>query len=337
MKGKDINDLVERTHVLPSLSLEITNRCNFKCVHCFIENRQSTNSHQHLSLDQIRRVLKQAYNMNVFKITITGGEPFLHPQIIEILEEIKKYNFICYVLSNGTLINENNISVIKKCVNKMFLSNYGFSKETYESVTNVSGTYSSYSKAITLLNQYNIPYEERVILLRENEIELPQFIKSDLKIETCICGDRFDNYASAHRPSDEAIKNVYHKIINTTFCKNRNPDDYVCNVGCSSMTIKATGEVTPCNNYGVVIGHIENDTIQELWEGDILKTIKEKTKFENFEKCFTCSNKQYSLFLLPCNNYQETGDSNTPSLEACRHCRIIKKVVQDKEAKVRSK
>ena len=94
MKSKEINDLVERNHILPSLSLEITNRCNFKCVHCFVENRQSPNSHQHLSLDQIRIVLKQAYNMNVFKITITGGEPFLHPQIIEILEEIKKYNII---------------------------------------------------------------------------------------------------------------------------------------------------------------------------------------------------------------------------------------------------
>lgn len=66
--------------------------------------------------------------MNVFKITITGGEPFSHPQIIEILSEIKNQNFICYVLTNGTLINDRNIKTIKKCVNKLFLSNYGFLK-----------------------------------------------------------------------------------------------------------------------------------------------------------------------------------------------------------------
>ena len=332
MKGKDINNLVEKHHILPSLSLEITSKCNFRCVHCFVENRQLANSHQYLSLDQIKTVLEQAHNMNVFKITVTGGEPFLHPQIIEILQEIKKHNFICYVLSNGTLINENNISVIKNCVNKLFLSNYGFSKETYEAVTKVIGAHASYKKAISLLKQYNIPYEERIILLKENEQELSQFIKSDLKIETCICGDRFDNYATAHRPSDDAIKSVYCKIIDSTMCKNRNPTDYVCNVGCSSMTVKSTGAITPCNNYGVVLGHIEKDTIQSLWEGELLKSIKEKARFDNFKKCLTCADEQYSLFILPCNNYQETGDCNMPSSESCRHCRIIREAIESKEA-----
>ena len=337
MKDKDINRFVEKNHVLPSLSLEITNNCNLKCVHCFVENRGKINQHQWLSLDKINMILKQAYSMNVFKITITGGEPFSHPQIIDILEAIKKYNFICYVLSNGTLINEKNIHTIKKCVNKLFLSNYGFSQETYETVTNTLGTYSLYNKALKLLNDYNIPYEENIILLKENEKEIPEFIKSGLKIETCICGDRYDNHAVLHRPSDNSIMNVYDKLMNEKSCQNRAPNDYVCNVGCSSMTVKVTGEVTPCNNYGIVLGNIENDSLESLWKGSQLKRIREKSKFENFKKCLSCPNRQYSFYILPCNNYQENGDSNMPSSETCRHCKIISEVIQSKMQNIKSK
>ena len=319
-----LNNLIEANHILPSLSLEITDCCNLKCVHCYVKNRSVENEKNCLNIDEIKDILEQAKRMNVFKITITGGEPFSHPQIIEILSEIKNQNFICYVLTNGTLINDRNIKTIKKCVNKLFLSNYGFSKDTYESVTKVLNSRKMYESGIKLLIKYNIPFEERIILLKENETEVSKFVNSGLQIETCICGDRKNNYAIYHRPSDYALKYVFGSRKSSYKILTRKLDDKVCNLGCSSLTIKASGEVTPCNNYCFSLGNIKNDNLISIWTGEKLQEIKEKIKYNNFKKCLSCQYQQFSDYILPCNNFQENGDPSIPSLETCRHCRLLK-------------
>lgn len=85
--------------------IEITGCCNMNCKHC----RAVNEAPMFMSLDKIKMILDFAsQNSNKeFNLVISGGEPFMHPNFLEIMKIIKDYNFNEIVITtNGSLVNE---------------------------------------------------------------------------------------------------------------------------------------------------------------------------------------------------------------------------------------
>lgn len=79
--------------------------CNLQCTHCFISCGPKNKTHEMLTVDTVRWYLKEASTLGVKEFYFTGGEPFLHPQIADIISETLNYG-PATVLSNGTLITD---------------------------------------------------------------------------------------------------------------------------------------------------------------------------------------------------------------------------------------
>lgn len=77
--------------------------CNLQCTHCFISCSPANHSHGLLSLAAVRPVLAEARTLGVKEYYLTGGEPFLNPELPEILEATLAQGPAC-VLTNGLLI-----------------------------------------------------------------------------------------------------------------------------------------------------------------------------------------------------------------------------------------
>ena len=89
---------------LDTLWFQVTGtHCNLQCSHCFISCGPKNNNHCMLKEDVIRHYLKEASVYGVKEFYFTGGEPFLHPDILNILKESLSYGIVT-VLTNGTLI-----------------------------------------------------------------------------------------------------------------------------------------------------------------------------------------------------------------------------------------
>ncbi len=86
-------------------------RCNLQCVHCFISCSPENNAHDFIKVDTIQRYLKEVLTLNVKEFYFTGGEPFLHPEIIDIVKEALKCG-PSTVLSNGTLITKESAQIL---------------------------------------------------------------------------------------------------------------------------------------------------------------------------------------------------------------------------------
>ncbi len=86
---------------LSRLAVEITNRCNLDCAHCL---REQSEQPRDFSVGLLNKILRQARDhYGVSSITLTGGEPLMHPQLEQVLEAIVAHDFKFSMVTNGTL------------------------------------------------------------------------------------------------------------------------------------------------------------------------------------------------------------------------------------------
>ena len=91
---------------LDTLWLQVTGTlCNLACRHCFISCGPKNESHPFMALEEVRRAVESAAAMGVKEFYFTGGEPFMHPQIREMITLTLEHGPLS-VLTNGVLIDE---------------------------------------------------------------------------------------------------------------------------------------------------------------------------------------------------------------------------------------
>lgn len=118
---------------ISSVGLEITDFCNLNCAHCYVGeiNRPKTS----MPYEKITYLIENAMKYNAKEIIISGGEPFIHPDIMKIIDDMKnKYqsaNFI--ITSNGSFVTQKIVNAIKDIDNLTIqISLDGATKETHE-------------------------------------------------------------------------------------------------------------------------------------------------------------------------------------------------------------
>lgn len=82
--------------------------CNLTCTHCFISCSPSNKSFGFLDYDKVIATLEESKRLGVKEYYFTGGEPFMHPRILDILEKTLEIG-PATVLSNGTLFREKTV------------------------------------------------------------------------------------------------------------------------------------------------------------------------------------------------------------------------------------
>jgi AdoMet-dependent heme synthase len=96
---------IELKHV-DNLWFQVTGTlCNIACTHCFNGSGPGVKTFGFLSVDRVRAEIETAVGMGVKEVFFTGGEPFLHPQLLEMLG-LSIAVAPTTVLTNGTLIND---------------------------------------------------------------------------------------------------------------------------------------------------------------------------------------------------------------------------------------
>lgn len=121
-----------RTSVQPPYRkalVQITERCNLHCAHCFVSAGQYGDT---MSLESIRDVLApRLKECRVMSVTLTGGEPFVHPNIIEIISLCKDAGMKVGVCTNATCISEDQMRTLVALGTHCNVSLDGFSSESH--------------------------------------------------------------------------------------------------------------------------------------------------------------------------------------------------------------
>ncbi len=144
-------------YVLPMhVALELTYRCNLMCKHCYVNS--DIKRTETMPLNMAKKVLKELNKIGVVSIELTGGEPTIHPNFMEILDYAYSLNFsLIAILTNGTLIDKSFINHIKPYRNKIAfqIDLHGDNKEYVVWFTGVDFAFEREIKAIKNLVSEN--------------------------------------------------------------------------------------------------------------------------------------------------------------------------------------
>ena len=90
--------------MLSEISIEILQRCPNRCIYCSSHsNPQATHL---IPFEIIKNVIDDAKSLGCKTVCLSGGEPFLHPQILDIISYIAKQQLICYVYTSGIYMKD---------------------------------------------------------------------------------------------------------------------------------------------------------------------------------------------------------------------------------------
>ncbi|HNR37849.1 MAG TPA: radical SAM protein [Acidobacteriota bacterium] len=158
-------------------SVEVTARCNLRCAHCFINlpaNDRRAQA-QELAGSEWRAFLDQIVDAGCLWLLLTGGEPFLRPDFLDIYTHAKKNGLLITLFTNGTLITEREADHLAEW--RPFaieITLYGRTQETYERVTGVPGSYARCLRGIELLLDRKLPLKLKTMVLTLNRHELEE-------------------------------------------------------------------------------------------------------------------------------------------------------------------
>lgn len=94
---------VQPLHHLDTLWIQVAGTlCNLTCTHCFVPSGPGIRRHDLLSRERVRELVRDGLALGVREVYFTGGEPFLHPEIMEMMEDTLALAPLT-VLTNGTL------------------------------------------------------------------------------------------------------------------------------------------------------------------------------------------------------------------------------------------
>ncbi|MBL8874617.1 MAG: GTP 3',8-cyclase MoaA [Phycisphaerae bacterium] len=96
------------------LRISVTDRCNFRCVYCMEPNVRFAPASSLLTVDEIIRLVTIATSLGIRKIRLTGGEPTLHPQLLDIISGIATIPDVEITLTtNASLLSRETLSAWK--------------------------------------------------------------------------------------------------------------------------------------------------------------------------------------------------------------------------------
>lgn len=282
--------MADRYKTPAKVDIEIIGSCNQQCVYCYLDDTIDFQSNQPiavLDLQTIDSLLTELKELGTLYITLTGGEPFMHPEIFPIISSALDKKFYVRVLTNGTLLDENNVKKLsdlqKKGLLSLDITLHSFNFAKHDKFTQSPGSFEKTMKGINLCIENNVCFAIQFNMTKINRDELPKAklfsIENNINLNvgyTLLPGINhiFDGRAL------QLSNNTLRSLIET---RDFQPKKMYCSAGKTKCWIDFHGDVHFCELLRSNSGNIKNCDFYVIWDAIV------DTYEENFpEVCKGC-------------------------------------------------
>lgn len=332
---------LRNNNVLFSALIELTYKCNLKCIHCYALGESTVK--RELSTLEIYKLLDDLREAGVFKLTLTGGELFVREDIFEILNYTMKLGFLVDIFTNGNLLNEGEIRQLSKLnIRSIQCSLYGANNIVHEKISGVKDSFFKTVECLELCKEYCIPINIKTVLMNLNyeDYEALERLSSRLgatfQTSTLLIphlSGETNNLSNSIKDykilTDLCVKDLL-RVGKRSYFKEKNIKESICGMGKSSLSVDPFGDIYPCNVLKYKLGNFQTSNIKELWRNSKKIQYLRKRTLTDLVKCKSCSKKEYCFF-CPGAALAFTSSMFEPYDEACLTADIKSKL--DKEVK----
>ncbi len=246
------------------LRISVTSKCNMNCIYC--HNEGMKNVGEDMSLDEIVEICKAFHSLGVEKVKITGGEPLVRRDIVEIVAEMPKFKEISMV-TNGYYLSKFAEELKEVGLDRVNVSLDTLNPETYKFITGVNGLEKVLNGIESAYNAGLTPIKLNMVVMKgvnDHEIEdilnyTTQFNKNGINVILQlieIVG--FDNYYFPLDDVEEKFKNLAKVVITRNLHARRQyilgdkavefirPFHAKFCMHCTRMRVTADGKLKPC-------------------------------------------------------------------------------------------
>jgi radical SAM protein with 4Fe4S-binding SPASM domain len=347
------SEFFKENSYISSLQIEITSKCNERCIHCYIPHDDKITN---MDYDLLFKALDQFRDMGGLNLIISGGEPMLHPRFVDIIKRLENYDFSLQVFSNLTLVDDAVIDALKNArLLNMQVSLYSMKPDVHDYITKIPGSFEKTKNEILRFIENDIPLTISCPTMKQNWDGYAEVINWSQEHKVLVHTDdglfaRYDH--SVDNLDNRLDLNEVESIIKTSLeydniyqgrvirdekgifsgRKTDRSNESICSIGTTSLCISPDGNVFPCPAWhDYVLGNIHKQTLSELWhDSPKLLYLRSLRKKDLPEKCKICADSEFCVFCL--NRNANENPENDPFKINERFCKVAalnKKIVSE--------
>jgi radical SAM protein with 4Fe4S-binding SPASM domain len=321
-------------------TIEVTRRCPLVCAHCYNNLPMGDRRAQleELSYAEHCRILDEIADAGCLWLLYTGGEILARKDFLEIYTHAKKRGFLVTLYTNGTLITPRVADYLAEW--RPFgleITLYGRTRETYERLTGIPGSYDRCMQGIQLVLERGLPLKLKTVAISLNKHEvwdMQRFAEQELGVEfrfDAMMNPRIDCSQSplaVRLTPEECVefdlqdgkRTEEWKLFAEKFQRPVHaPDEsdrlYHCGGGIDSFAISPYGQMSICVLSQRDLYDLRTGDFRTGWE-QFLHRVRER-KITRLTKCIRCELKAM-CGMCPANGELENGDPEAPVDFLCR-------------------
>jgi len=306
-----ITDAMGPVRVPISGTIEVSNRCPLNCAHCYNNLPMSdfVARARELTTEEHYHLLDELAEMGCLWLLFSGGEIFARRDFLDIYTYAKRKGFLISLFTNGTMITEQIADYLAEW--KPFaieITLYGATRETYEKLTRVPGSFDRCMRGIHLLLERKLPLKLKTVAvsINKHEVKQMQAIAEELGVEfkfDALMNPRIDCSASplavrlaphevVELDLDEPARISEWRRLATHFPapvipEGETPQVYDCGGGVNSFAIDPYGDLSICVLSHVDRYNVRDGTMEEGWT-DYLRSVRSR-RMTRPTKCSSCA------------------------------------------------
>lgn len=309
---------------LQTLIVEVTQRCNHACLHCYnvwvpgSASQPADYPRGELGTDEMLALLSKALDETGCRhVTLTGGEPLLRRDLPAILDALHSRGVRTTVISNGRLLTENAvIDLLERGVSLFELPLLSHRREVHDRLSGVPGAFDAVLAAMARLRSHRGPFVAVFVVTRQNLADLDGAIQlayafgaRALMLNRFNAGGRGRRYLHELLPTASQVRQVLEvaeaAAANLGFpiacsipiqpCLVDTRDFPRLGFGfCAAggdhayYTIDPMGNLRPCNHSPTILGNLRDQSFAELIASDRMQEFIGATP----PFCDPCSHRQ---------------------------------------------
>lgn len=313
----------DKTYKIPiastpfDIEMHFTHKCNLKCLHCFQESSPASLKFKELTTSEWLDIFDKFEKNKVQSIVITGGEPLLYKNFIEVFNIIVKKKINYTVLTNATLINLDTLDSLAAPNVLLSISLDGYTSAIHD-ILRGKGAFDKVVHSIRLLVAKGANVNLSSVIHKRSHKSMRELVlfayglgvKGITFAFMDLLGRAKDNKWLELSPeeTEEAIvmfselkKDLRH-LINIDFSDLSSPnsitnvttDCIYCSAGTIRIAVSSDGMVYPCvHAFGheeLIVGNLKEQSLQEIWnDEERWRLFRGEIKLEEIDTCNKCS------------------------------------------------